>query len=106
MVNTSYTIKTDPSDKIWFTGEGSGGKWWDLFFCGLFNSYFAQGASSTKKVYLEDRFGLQVISTKSNLEGLYFLTKNENEIVLKKFKDGNYEDTPLVSSIDTKSYNI
>jgi len=76
MGKTSYTIKTDPKYELWFS---------DCTLWNLFNSYFIRGVSTTKKVYLDEYFRIQEINTKLKLDGFYFLTTKQNEIVLNKY---------------------
>jgi hypothetical protein len=39
--------------KIYFEGMESGGKWWDIFFCGIFRSVYEQGPTLKKMLRLQ-----------------------------------------------------
>jgi hypothetical protein len=91
---TSERYKNEDKDKreIYFGGSGSGGKWWDIFFCGIFRSVYEEGPSLEKKVEINETFGLieKVDKEEVGIDGLYSLDENKQGLKLKKFIDGKY----------------
>lgn len=76
--------------KIYFEGMESGGKWWDIFFCGIFRSVYEQGPTLKKNVKITENFGLIEEKDKLGIDGEYNLDGTTQELILIKFIGGRY----------------